>query len=395
MKQGWRWYGDADAITLKEIRQAGVTDVVAALYERKPGEVWPVPEIKARQKKIKDAGMVWSVVESVPVHEDIKKRTGNYKKYIENYKKTLENLAKCGIKTVCYNFMPVLDWTRSNLEYALPDGSTCLEYDETELVGFDLYYLKRPGATQEYDRATKEKARKHWVRLPDKEKKRIADAVLCGLPGTVDDLTPEQFLAALDTYKGIDDKQLRRNMYDFLNEITPTLEKTGVNMCIHPDDPPHPIFGLPRILSTAKDIEQMYRECPSKHVGLTLCTGSLGGDPKNNAVEIFKKFGKRVYFCHFRNLEYTGKATFHESQCHLIGNTNMPLLFEEFLKEEKRRGEKIVVRPDHGRLMEIDQLLAKQKGKACYCGYSYGGRLIGLAELRGLEIGLKYAKKGL
>ncbi len=178
-------------------------------------------------------------------------------------------------------------------------------------------------------------------------------------------------------------------MYWFLNEISPVLEETGVNMCIHPDDPPHPIFGLPRILSNAKDIEMMYKKCPSKHVGLTLCTGSLGGDPKNNAVEIMKKFGKRVYFCHFRNLEYTDDMIFHESQCHLVGNTDMPKLFEEFLKEEKRRGEKIVVRPDHGRFLEID------KGRKCYCGYSYGGRLIGLAELRGLEIGLKYAKKGL
>ncbi|MBO6167383.1 MAG: mannonate dehydratase [Kiritimatiellae bacterium] len=389
MKQGWRWYGDADAITLKEIRQAGVTDVVAALYERKPGEVWPVAEIKARQKKVKEAGMVWSVVESVPIHEDIKKRTGDYKKYIANYKQTLRNLAKCGIKTVCYNFMPVLDWTRSNLEYALADGSTCLEYNEYELAGFDMFYLKRPGAEKEYDKATRTKAAKLWKKLSAKEHKRIADAVLCGLPGTVDDLTPEEFLAALKTYEGIDDKQLRRNMYDFLNEISPVLEETGVNMCIHPDDPPHPIFGLPRILSNAKDIAQMYKECPSKHVGLTLCTGSLGGDPKNNAVEIMKKFGHRVYFCHFRNLEYTDDKVFHESQCHLIGNTDMPKLFEEFLKEEKRRGEKIVVRPDHGRFLEID------KGRNCYCGYSYGGRLIGLAELRGLEIGLKYARKGL
>ncbi|MBR3957178.1 MAG: mannonate dehydratase, partial [Kiritimatiellae bacterium] len=220
-------------------------------------------------------------------------------------------------------------------------------------------------------------------------------SVLCGLPGTVDDLTPEEFLAQLKTYEGIDDAKLRENMYWFLNEISPVLEETGVNMCIHPDDPPHPIFGLPRILSNAKDIAEMYKKCPSKHVGLTLCTGSLGGDPKNDAVEIMKKFGKRVFFCHFRNLEYTDDKIFHESQCHLCGQTNIPKLFEEFLKEEKRRGEKIVVRPDHGRLMEIDDELAKLKGKKCYCGYSYGGRLIGLAELRGLEIGLKYAKKGL
>ena len=182
MKQGWRWYGDADAITLKEIRQAGVTDIVAALYERKPGEVWPVAEIKARAKKVKDAGMTWSVVESVPIHEDIKKHTGNYLKYVANYKQTLRNLAKCGIKTVCYNFMPVLDWTRSNLEYALPDGSTCLEYNEYELAGFDMFYLKRPGAEKEYDKKTRDRATRLWKKLSPKEKKRVADSVLCGLP---------------------------------------------------------------------------------------------------------------------------------------------------------------------------------------------------------------------
>lgn len=389
MKQGWRWYGDADAITLKEIRQAGVTDVVAALYERKPGEVWPVKEIKARADKVKKAGMTWSVVESVPVHEDIKKRTGNYGKYIENYKKTLVNLAACGIRTVCYNFMPVLDWTRSNLTYALPDGSTCLEYNGLEVAAFDLFALKRPGAEKEYDAKTKAKAKKLWAKYSAAGRKRVEKSILCGLPGTVDDLTPAEFLAALKTYEGIDDATLRANMYAFLNEISPVLEKTGVNMCIHPDDPPHPIFGLPRVLSDAADIREMYRKCPSKHVGLTLCTGSLGGDPKNDAVKIFKEFGKRVYFCHFRNLEYTGDDVFHESQCHLCGNTDMPALFKAFLQEEKRRGEKIVVRPDHGRFLEID------KGRDCYCGYSYGGRLIGLAELRGLEIGLKFAYKGL
>ena len=229
MKQGWRWYGDADAITLKEIRQAGVTDIVAALYERRPGEVWPVAEIRARAKKVKDAGMTWSVVESVPVHEDIKKRTGDYLKYVANYKQTLRNLAKCGIKTVCYNFMPVLDWTRSNLTYALADGSTCLEYNEYELAGFDLFYLKRPGAEKEYDAKTRARAKRTWAKLDKKGRKRVADSVLCGLPGTVDDLTPAEFLAQLRTYDGIDDRQLRENMYWFLNEISPVLEETGVD----------------------------------------------------------------------------------------------------------------------------------------------------------------------
>jgi mannonate dehydratase len=389
MKQGWRWYGDADAITLKEIKQAGVTDIVAALYERKPGEVWPVSEIKARQKKVREAGMEWSVVESVPLHEDIKKRTGDYKKYIENYKKTLINLAKCGIKTVCYNFMPILDWTRSDLEFELGDGSTCLGYNEYEVAAFDMFALKRPGAEKDFDAKTRARAKKLWQSYSSKEKKRVEKAILTGLPGTVDDLTPKEFLRQLKAYEGIDDKKLRENMYAFLNEITPVLEKWDVNMCIHPDDPPHPIFGLPRILSTAADVREMCRKCPSKHIGLTLCTGSLGGSLENDEVAIFKEFAKRIFFCHFRNLQYEEPGVFHESECHLCGKTDLPALMIELLKEEKRRGEGIVVRPDHGRLMEID------KHRKCYCGYSYGGRLIGLAELRGLEIGIKYLKKGL
>jgi mannonate dehydratase len=387
MKQGWRWYGDNDAITLKEIKQTGVTDIVAALYERKPGEVWPVSEIKARAKKVRDAGMVWSVVESVPVHEDIKKRTGDYKKYIENYKQTLINLAKCGIKTVCYNFMPILDWTRSDLAYDLGDGSTCLGYNEYEVAAFDMFALKRHSAEKDYDAKTKARAKKLWANYSAAEKKRVEKSILTGLPGTVDDLTPKQFLKELKTYEGIDDKKLRENMYAFLNEISPVLDKYGVDMCIHPDDPPHPIFGLPRILSNAADIRQMIKECPSKHVGLTLCTGSLGGSLDNDEVGIFKEFAKRIFFCHFRNLQYEEEGVFHESECHLVGKTDLPALMIALLKEEKRRGEGIVVRPDHGRLMEID------KGRKCYCGYSYGGRLVGLAELRGLEIGIKYLKK--
>ena len=385
MKQGWRWYGERDAISLREIRQAGVTDVVAALYGRKPGEVWPVSEIRALAAKVKAAGMTWSVVESVPVHEDIKRRTGDWERYVDNYRKTLVNLAKCGIRTVCYNFMPVLDWTRSDLAYALPDGSTCLGYDEYEVAAFDLFALKRPGAERDYDAKTKARAKRLWASYPPARRRRVEKSILTGLPGTVDDLTPKQFLAALKTYEGIGDRELRENMYGFLNAISPTLDEHGIDMCIHPDDPPHPIFGLPRILSNAADVREMARRCPSPHVGLTLCTGSLGGSLDNDEVAIFKEFAKRVFFCHFRNLEYQEPGVFHESRCHLVGKTDLPALMLALLKEEKRRGAEIVVRPDHGRLMEID------KGRDCYCGYSYGGRLVGLAELRGLEIGLKYA----
>lgn len=385
MKQGWRWYGERDAISLREIRQAGVTDVVAALYGRRPGEVWPVSEIRALAAKVKAEGMTWSVVESVPVHEDVKRRSGDWERYVDNYRKTLVNLAKCGIRTVCYNFMPVLDWTRSDLAYALPDGSTCLGYDEYEVAAFDLFALKRPGAERDYDAKTKARAKRLWASYPPARRRRVEKSILTGLPGTVDDLTPKQFLAALKTYEGIGDRELRENMYGFLNAISPTLDEHCIDMCIHPDDPPHPIFGLPRILSNAADVREMARRCPSPHVGLTLCTGSLGGSLDNDEVAIFKEFAKRVFFCHFRNLEYQEPGVFHESRCHLVGKTDLPALMLALLKEEKRRGAEIVVRPDHGRLMEID------KGRDCYCGYSYGGRLVGLAELRGLEIGLKYA----
>ena len=382
MKQGWRWYGDADAISLKEIRQAGVTDIVAALYERKPGEVWPIKEIRARQKKVRDAGMEWSVVESVPLHEDIKKRTGDYLKYIENYKRTLINLAKCGIKTVCYNFMPILDWTRSDLEYVLPDGSSCLGYDEYEVAAFDLYSLKRPGAEKDYDAKTKARAKKLWAKYSPAQRKRVEKSILTGLPGTVDDLTPDEFLRQIKTYDGIDDARLRSNLYQFLNDISPVLDEYGVDMCIHPDDPPHPIFGLPRVLSTAADIRQMVRKCRSPHVGLTLCTGSLGGSLENDEVAIFKEFAERIYFCHFRNIQHEAPGIFRESESHLIGKVDMIGLIKALFAEEKRRGEGIVVRPDHGRHMEIDRV------RKCYSGYDYGGRLVGLAELRGLAFGI-------
>lgn len=384
MKQGWRWYGTNDAISLKEIRQAGVTDVVAALYERKCGEVWPVEEIKERQEAVRKAGMVWSVVESVPVHESIKKRSAGYKKYIENYKETLRNLAKCGIKTVCYNFMPILDWTRSNLEKSLPDGSSVLEYDDVAVAAFDMFILERAGAEKDYPQAVVEKAKREYPKWSAAKKKKVSDSILLGLPGTVDDLTIEEFRAQLKTYAAIDDRKLRTNLYKFLNEIAPVCEELGVKMAIHPDDPPRPIFGLPRIMSTEADILEMFERVPSKNIGLAFCTGSLGGNPGNDEVAIFKAASERIHFVHFRNVEYSEGRSFHESPCHLAGKVDIPRLMKLLIEEENRRGEQIVVRPDHGRFMEID------KFRPAYAGYSYGGRLVGLAELRGLEYALKH-----
>lgn len=384
MKQGWRWYGANDAISLREIRQAGVTDIVAALYERKCGEVWPVKEIEARQLEVAQAGMVWSVVESVPVHESIKTRTGDFQKYIENYKKTLRNLAKCGIRTVCYNFMPVLDWTRSNLSKELPDGSKVLQYDDVEVAMFDIYMLRRKGADRDYTEEVKGKAKALFESLDDGGKAKIADSILLGLPGTVDNLTIPEFRKLLATYKGIDDRKLRENLYAFLNEIRPLCDKLGIRMAIHPDDPPRPIFGLPRVVSTAADFRELCEKVPSDNIGFTFCTGSLGGNPESDEVSIFREFAKRIHFVHFRNVVYTEGRTFRESECHLSGKVDMPRLMKLLIQEEVRRGEGIVVRPDHGRFMDID------KFRECYAGYSYGGRLVGLAELRGLEYGLKH-----
>ena len=384
MKQGWRWYGAKDAISLKEIRQAGVTDVVAALYDRKCGEVWPVREIKELQRQVAEAGMTWSVVESVPIHESIKTRTGDFAKYVANYKATLRNLAACGIRVVCCNFMPVLDWTRSNLAHALPDGSRVLQYDDAEVAMFDLFILKRRGAARDYTEEVRAAAREKFETLSPEARQAVADAILLGLPGTVDNLTVPAFKKLLATYRGIGDRQLRENFYAFLNEIRPLCDKLGMRIAIHPDDPPRPIFGLPRVASTAADFREMCERVPSDNIGLTFCTGSLGGNPDCDEVALFAAFAPRIHFVHFRNVVYTEGRSFRESECHLTGKVDMARLMKLLIREEARRGESIVVRPDHGRLMEID------KFRTCYAGYSYGGRLVGLAELRGLEYGLRH-----
>ena len=384
MKAGWRWFGPGDAISLREIRQAGVTDVVTSLYEQAVGAVWPLRRIRETAKACRDNGMAWTVVESVPVHEDVKKRTGDFRRYVENYKTNLRNLAKCGVRTVCYNFMPVHDWARTNLHLVLPDGSEVLGYDAGEVCAFELYVLKRPGAERDYDAQTRARAARLWKRASAADRKRITHALLLGLPGTTDDATPAGLRRELAEYAGIGGATLKRNLYAFLNEITPVLENEGIDMAIHPDDPPFPIFGIPRILSCAADIRAMARACPSKRVGVTLCTGSLGANLKNDCVKIFREFHDRIHFCHFRNLVHSAPGVFRESDSHLVGNTDMPALMLELLKEERRRGCEIVTRPDHGRKLDID------RDRTCYYGYDYGGRLIGLSELRGLEAGIKF-----
>lgn len=391
MKNGWRWFGPQDAISLREIRQAGVTDIVTALHHVRCGELWTEAEIAKRVSEVDAAGMRWSVVESVPVHESIKTRSGNFQEYIGIYKQSLVNLAKHGVKIVCYNFMPVLDWTRTDLAMPLPDGSSVLHCDADAICAFDLFILQRPGAEAGYTAPEITRARTAFDAMDEARRKQLSDGILLGLPGTVDDLSREEFLEHLSRYDGIDDATLRANLYAFLNELMPLCEELGIRMAIHPDDPPRPIFGLPRIMSTAADVEQMIREVPSRQNGLTFCTGSFGARQDNAVAAMMERFADRVYFGHLRNVTFIGdnEKSFHESD-HLHGHTDMARVIRAINAEEARRkaaGQadwEIVIRPDHGKLMDCDL------DRKSYPGYSYGGRMKGLAELRGLETGLQY-----
>ena len=384
MINSWRWFGPSDPVSLTEIKQAGVTDIVTALHHVRCGDLWTVEEIQERQQVIAAAGMVWSVVESVAIHESIKTRSDDFKSYIATYKQCLKNLASCGIQTICYNFMPILDWTRSELNKELEDGGKVLFCNMDAVAAFELFILKREGAEATYSPVEIEGAKKYFSALDEVGIQELSDSILLGLPGTVDDFSVEDFRAELTKYDGIDDAQLRQNMYDFLNEISPLCDELNVKMAIHPDDPPRPIFGLPRIMSCAEDVAQMYRECPSKNIGLTLCTGSFGGSKDNNPAAIFEQYAERIYFAHFRNVTFNeeNEKSFFESN-HLTGQVDMARAMMALIQEEARRGEGIPVRPDHGKLMESDE------GKGSYSGYSGMGRMLGLAELRGLEFGLK------
>ncbi len=391
MIESWRWYGPSDPITLRDIRQAGIRGVVTALHEVRCGELWTAEAVKERARMIRDAGMEWVVAESIAVHEDIKTRSGDWRHYIDVYKQSLRHLAEGGVSVVCYNFMPVLDWTRSDLRFPLADGSSVLRFDADRTAAFDLFLLKRENAAADYSAEEIRRAEQALAAMTPQQQTNLSNAILLGLPGTVDNLTPEEFKRMLVRYRDVDDAQLRQNLYDFLNEIMPVCEECGLRMAIHPDDPPRPIFGLPRIMSCDADMEQLVREVPSPHSGFTLCTGSLGGRYANAPHLLMEKFADRVYFAHFRNTVFDepGSLSFREAESHLRGHTDMAYAMRTLLNEEARRASagmaqpQIPVRPDHGRLMDIDLQ------KNCYAGYSYGGRAIGMAELRGLAMGLE------
>ena len=380
MQETWRWFGPGDTITLRQIRQAGATGVVTSLHEIPTGEVWPLSVIQSRKAEIEAAGMNWSVVESVPLHNDIKTRTGDYLRHIANYQETLRNLGAAGIDTVCYNFMPVVDWTRTNLSYQLPNASQALRFEMTDFIAYDVFMLERENAEQDYNQEQLDVAKARFEALSPAERELLEKNIIAGLPGGEGSYDREGIRKAIAQFIALGTEGYRQHLFAFLQAVIPVAEEAGVKMCIHPDDPPFSLFGLPRVVSTADDARAILEAVKSPANGLTLCAGSFGARADNDLVDMVRAFGPSIFFVHLRNVKREPDGSFYESD-HLDGDNDMIGLINALLDEETNRGKRnsIPMRPDHGHLM--DEEMNKPGVRP---GYSYAGRMKSLAELRGV-----------